>query len=262
LFEDRLLGHTQRVVVPVRSLFVLTANNPALSGEMAGRSVLIRLDPKIEDPFTRTGFLHPQLEAWTLEHRGRLLGAVLTLGQAWLVAGRPRAAVTFGGFQDWAEILGGVLSLTGLANRRLLYEQADEENAHIRAFLAEWWTTHRETYVLVKDLLTIAKNHPLGLVGKNDQGLLVSLGRLVQRLEDRQYTLDAATVTVRRGRKSHSAVLWRLEQGSLDSLGSLTASMHVGARAVVGSTQTDSPTSPDSPDQDPEWIQGDLGGHS
>jgi hypothetical protein len=82
IWEDRLLGHTQTVKLPVRSVFVVTGNNATMSNEIAGRAVLIRLDPKIEDPSTRTGFRHPNLEAWASANRGRLLGAALVLGQA------------------------------------------------------------------------------------------------------------------------------------------------------------------------------------
>src|SRR5262249_21724003 len=99
MWEDRLLGHNKIVTVPVRAVFVVTGNNPALSNEIAGRSVLIRLDAKMEDPSTRTGFRHPQLETWVGEHRGELLWAVLTIGQAWFAGGCPRSTdVMFGGF--------------------------------------------------------------------------------------------------------------------------------------------------------------------
>lgn len=49
-WEDRRLGLSQTIKLSVRTTFVVTGNNVALSNEMAGRSVLIRLDPKVEDP--------------------------------------------------------------------------------------------------------------------------------------------------------------------------------------------------------------------
>ncbi len=43
-WEDRLLGHSTTLLLPVRCVWVATANNPALSEEMARRTVRIALD--------------------------------------------------------------------------------------------------------------------------------------------------------------------------------------------------------------------------
>jgi hypothetical protein len=215
IWEDRVLGRSQIVRLAVRSTFVITGNNVTLSNEMAGRAVLIRLDPKVEDPSTRTGFRHPHLEAWATDNRRRLLGAGLVLGQAWIAAGRPMADVTFGGFAEWAAVLGGVLQVAGipgfLGNRREYIEKADEEGAHVRGFLADWWDSHRDAPVLVKGLIELARGHPLPIASKTDQGTLVRLGQFIQSLEDRQYDLGGGLrVTVRRAGEFRRAVRWRL----------------------------------------------------
>jgi hypothetical protein len=216
-WQDRPLGLTKNIFVPVRSMFVVTGNNVALSSEIAGRSVMIRLDPKVEDPSTRTGFRHPVIDAWALEHRGRLLWAALALGQAWIASGRPLTSVAFGGFQTWANVMGGILRVAGidgfLENREDLFRRADEESASIRGFLAAWWDTHDTTAVPIKALLEIAKDHALDIAAKSDQGMLVRLGRLVQSLEDRTYNLgDGLEVKVRRGGSHQRAVLWGLSK--------------------------------------------------
>jgi hypothetical protein len=218
-WTDRILGQSAEVTVPVRAAFVVTGNNPALSNEIAGRSVLIRLDSKMEDPSVRTGFRHPQIETWTHDNRGRLLAAALTLGRGWIAAGRPRAAgLVFGGFQQWAEILGGVLHFAGvdgfMDNRRLLFEQADQENAVTTAFLSDWWTKYGTAPVTTKELLDLAKNHALPIGAKTDHGMLVRLGMLVGGIVDRWYRLeDALVVGVKRDKGRRGVVAWRLEQG-------------------------------------------------
>lgn len=216
-WHDRILGKTLDVHVPVSATFVVTGNNVILSSEITGRSVLIRLDPKIEDPSQRTDFRHARLEAWTLENRGRLLWAALTLGQAWIAAGRPSADVVFGGFDEWAGVVGGVLQVASvpgfLDNRATLFEKADEERAPVRAFLQEWWQSHGDAPVLVKDLFALARQHPLPIAAKSEHGMLVRLGQLLRTLEDQVYTLEGCRIVVgRAGEDPHGAILWRLLQ--------------------------------------------------
>jgi len=236
VWEDRLLGRSQTLRVEVRTVFVVTGNNVTLSKEITGRSVLVRLDPKLEDPSTRTGFRHPDLEAWVAEHRGRLLAAVLTLGQAWIAAGRPMGDVAFGGFQEWAAVLGGALKVAGvegfLGNRQQLFDQADEESAHIRAFLSDWWQAHGDSPVLVKALIETAKGHPLQIASRTEQGQLIRLGQLIQSLEDRRYNLgERLIVTIKRAGEFRRAVLWRLACESDESCESSSVNAYGRARA-------------------------------
>jgi Bifunctional DNA primase/polymerase, N-terminal len=218
-WRDRMLGKTQELSIPVRATVAVTGNNPSLSNEIAGRTVLVRLDPKLEDPSTRTGFQHADLIAWTTAHRGELLAAALTIGQAWVAAGMPAPAVetAFGGYEPWARALGGVLEIAEvggfLENRRLLFEQADTENAPIVSFLEDWWTAHGERPVLVKELVPIAKESALPIEARNDHGMGIRLGLLIQGLEDRQYALGAVTIQIARDQiPLHRAIRWRLRR--------------------------------------------------
>jgi Bifunctional DNA primase/polymerase, N-terminal len=269
VWKDRLLGHTKEVHVPVRCAFVLTGNNVVMSTEMAGRSVLVRMDAKVEDPSSRTGFRHPNLAAWVLEHRGRLLWAVLTLGQAWIAAGRPLAEkVTFGGFEAWAATLDGVLDVAGvngfLANRRSLFEQADEEGRHVRAFLFDWWTHYHDHPKLVRELLDLAKRHELPIDAKTERGVLVKFGRLVAQIEGRIYTLATdVTVAVRRvGADGETgSALWSLRRspGSPGSPGSPSVNAYGRARRdSTGETDNGVPGDPGTDsEKPPTWVTDD-----
>jgi putative DNA primase/helicase len=107
------------------------------------------MDAKVERPQERTGFRHPKLRAWAMEHRAELICVCLTLVRAWLVDGRPEdnEAPTFGSFEDWAAVIGGILKVAGingfLGNVQSIYDQADEEGAAIRSFLSAWWAKHK-----------------------------------------------------------------------------------------------------------------------
>jgi putative DNA primase/helicase len=64
-FEDRVLGLSQMVTLPVRCTWVATGNNPAMSNEIARRSISIRLDAKVDRPWERgpDAFRHASLGA-------------------------------------------------------------------------------------------------------------------------------------------------------------------------------------------------------
>ncbi len=142
VWEDRLLGGSTIARVPVRCVWLGTGNNPRLSNEMARRTVRIRLDARVERPWLREGFRHPDLRGWALAQRPALVHAALVFGQAWVAAGRPRSSARLGMFEDYAAIVGGVLAVAGvggfLENLEEFYEASDSEADAWRALVARW----------------------------------------------------------------------------------------------------------------------------
>jgi putative DNA primase/helicase len=61
-WEDRRLGVSEIITAPNRAVWLATGNNVALSDEIARRTVLIRLDAKIDMPWKRTVFRHSDLK--------------------------------------------------------------------------------------------------------------------------------------------------------------------------------------------------------
>lgn len=90
-WTDRVLGQSKMVTVENRAIWVATGNNLTLSGELRRRVVEVRLDAQMERPEERTSFRHPDLKAWTREHRPALVYACLLLVQNWFALGRPAA---------------------------------------------------------------------------------------------------------------------------------------------------------------------------
>lgn len=113
-YSDRLLGGNKMIAVRNRFTQVAIGNNVAVWGDMKRRVVPARLEPDDEHPEHRTGFRHPNLAQWVREHRGELLGAVLTIWRGWIAAGRPKAPLTMGSFERWAGAVGGALSNAGI----------------------------------------------------------------------------------------------------------------------------------------------------
>ncbi len=191
-WTDRILGQSKTVTLAVRAVWLATGNNVGLSNEMARRSVWIRLDARRDTPWTRTGFRHPHLGAWALEHRGRLIHACLTLIQAWLAAGRPAGTATLGSFEAWAATIGGVLNVASvpgfLGNAHALYTQADEEVQMWRAFVLAWWDRHHQQEVGTEDLYTLATAETLltEVLGDGlERSQRTKLGKALGRMRDR-----------------------------------------------------------------------------
>jgi hypothetical protein len=160
VWTDRLLGQTKMVTTPNRALWLATGNNPVLSRENARRTVRIRLDADVEQPWLRDGFRHADLPGWVRAQRPALVVAVLTLLRSWAQAGRQRCAVRLGSFEDWASVVGGVLGHVGvegfLADRQDDHEVCDPEEEEWAAFVQTWSEAFGEERVPARELLRLA----------------------------------------------------------------------------------------------------------
>jgi hypothetical protein len=141
-WEDRLLGTSTTVRVPVRCTWIATGNNLEFSDEIARRTVWIRMDAKVERPWKRTGFKHPDLRGWVKEHRADIVTALLTFVRKWVEDGKPASDVTLGGYEQWSHVVGGILKAVGIegfmANADELYDQLDTERQAWVEFFSEW----------------------------------------------------------------------------------------------------------------------------
>ncbi|MBA3973372.1 MAG: hypothetical protein C0504_04030 [Candidatus Solibacter sp.] len=155
-WTDRLLGESRMLILPNKALWLMTGNNPRLSGEMSRRCIRLRIDPRIDMPWLRAGFKHPMLTEWARENRSALVHAGLTLIQGWIAAGRPLHATRLGSFESWSAIMGGVLEVAGihgfLGNLNELYEAADTDGQMWREFTGAWWEAYREEAKKVSEL--------------------------------------------------------------------------------------------------------------
>lgn len=116
MWSDRLLGGNERAALPVRAVTVATGNNVEIIGDTSRRYYPIELYYDDENPESRSQseFRHADIEAWTDEHRPELLTAVFTLIRAWQVAGRPKRMTSFGSFEQWEAVVGGVIENAGV----------------------------------------------------------------------------------------------------------------------------------------------------
>lgn len=218
LWEDRLLGKSEIVRVPVRCLWLMTGNNPAFSSEMARRTVRCRLDAKVDRPWLRTGYRHPNLIGWARQNRGRLVWAALTLIQAWIAAGRPAGETTLGMYESWASVMGGILDVAQvpgfLGNLEEFYERADAEGATWRVFVVAWWDKHAGSPVKVAELYPLACEAGMQLGDKSEQSQKVRLGQKIAEARDRVFAVEAGgglmSLRLDFAGKFRNAAEWRL----------------------------------------------------
>jgi hypothetical protein len=262
-WEDRILGRSDIIRIPVRCAWVATGNNPQLSNEIARRAVRIRLDAHMDRPWQRDGFRHPNLLTWVHAHRGSLVSACLTLGRAWVEAGRPRdRRATLGSFESWSETMGGILDVAGvpgfLANAEELYELSDAEGTLWRSFVAAWWDRFGTAEVGVGDLyeLAVACEPPLPLGAGNERSQRIRLGKALARIRDRVFQIEERDLRVAAAGILHKSQRWVLvlerernpassragSSGDVGDVGDVYTYARAGSGGDVEACQADIPT--------------------
>jgi hypothetical protein len=241
-WEDRVLGKSEMVRFPIRCVWIATGNNPQFSNEIVRRMVRIRLDPHEDQPWLREGFRHPNLLAWVWQSRARLVAACLTLGRAWIAAGMPRHKQTIGSFEDWAEVMGGILEVAGVAgflgNLKEMYERADAEGGAWRGFVALWWDRFGTQPVTSADLCELALQCGIPMARGDEHAKRTSLGKALGRMRDRIYTINARRLRVHHVGSAHGAQRWQLQVSESDAGSTSPSSLFESGAGIT------SPTSP------------------
>ena len=219
-WEDRKIGSSDMLRLPVRCAWIATGNNPALSDEIFRRMVRIRLDAKTAQPWLGRTFKHSDLRQWVRDHRAELVRSALTLVRGWVVAGRPPATESLGMFEGWSRVIGGILHVAEipgfLENCEDLYDSADPEDLAWRQFFAEWWGKHQDSRVKVADVFPLAQKCPLDLGKGDDRSQTISLGKKLSTKRDQRFEIDSGgtklTVCLRDSGNKQNTQVWRLDK--------------------------------------------------
>jgi hypothetical protein len=194
VWRGRRLGKSEMVDTPNTSTWVVTGNNIELSDEIARRILPIRLDTGVERPENRTGFRHPNLKAFVLANRSRLVSACLSLIQAWVNQGMPQGTQKLGSFERWCGVMGGILGVAGVSGflfgRERLYGDADSDTREWGYLVTAWAEAHGKNRVTAKDVFSIAKQHGLLMdlwAGRSDLGAMQRLGHALNNQRDRVF---------------------------------------------------------------------------
>jgi putative DNA primase/helicase len=193
-WRARILGKSEIVILPNSAMWMLTGNNPRLSVELTRRCISIRIDPKRDRAWQRTGFKHDPIIEWAAAHRAELVHAVLTLGQAWVAAGKPLAKQRLGSFEHWSAVMGGILEVIGvpgfLGNLDDMYAEADADGEMWREFVSAWWESFGGEEKRVNELNALCEQKNLMAPIRGDgaeRAQQTRLGRALQAARDRVF---------------------------------------------------------------------------
>lgn len=199
-WQDRILGVSTMAEFPNRVTWISMGNQVQVKGDITRRVYRIALRPKYANPQDRksTSFRHPDLGSWTRAHRRELMLAILTIVRAWFGAGQPHPerGVSFGSFEVWEKITGGIVEAAGLPgfldNLKVWRSESDFETqywiGHLR-WLREAFedqpfrTAHVREKALAEPQEFMA---PPRLDDPTDKGFSKALGEAYSRMRERR----------------------------------------------------------------------------
>lgn len=141
-WSERILGKSEKVSLPLLTVWYGTGNNVTFKGDTARRCLHIRLDSDLEKPEARDGFKHPDLLAWVHAHRAALVIAALTILRGYCAAGRPAVGLKpWGSFEGWSALVRNALVWAGLpdpAETRAELDEVDTDANTLADLIGGW----------------------------------------------------------------------------------------------------------------------------
>jgi hypothetical protein len=184
-YSDRRLGVSEMVATAASTIHFFTGNNIGPCGDLASRSLRIRLAVDRPDPENRA-FRHPDPIAWTESHRAEILRALYTVLLGNPMLGSPPDAEAKTRFKVWWRLIGSAVEHGArLAGRDLDFqslflsqEEDDEDSGSLADALA----------VMERRWTEFKANDVADLINKRDADASLDLETL------REMNRDSATL--------------------------------------------------------------------
>lgn len=191
IWKERLLGQNRDLVVPIRTLWCATLNNPILTAEAFRRSVRIRLNAKVENPCERpeTSFRHHPFVSWVRANRGKLISAFVAIAKNGVgqdIGKKP----ALGSYESWVDAVAPVLELNSYPDflKNIEHDRRsslDSRSESIREFVEEWaekFGTREVTVSMLADIATHIDGMPIrrtkdGKIGPSSLGFFLKKHR-------------------------------------------------------------------------------------
>jgi hypothetical protein len=145
-YADRKLGVSEMVATAAASIHFFTGNNIGPRGDLASRSLCIRIEVARPDPENRP-FKHPDPVGWTEQHRAEILRALYTILLGNKILRTPAETQARTRFKTWYRLIGTALEhAAGLIGEVVDFqdvfmtqEDDEEDAAALGAALAVMW---------------------------------------------------------------------------------------------------------------------------
>jgi hypothetical protein len=150
-YSDRRLGVSEMVTAAASAIHFFTGNNIGPRGDLASRSLHIRLEVDRPDPENRK-FKHPDPIGWTESHRAEILRALYTILLGNPALDQPRNAQAKTRFKMWWRLVGSAVEHASklisphqnldFQSLFLTQEEEDEDTASLAealAIMAKQW---------------------------------------------------------------------------------------------------------------------------
>jgi hypothetical protein len=214
--QARILGKSERVILPSSTLVLATGNNLMVTGDTTRRVVICRLDAGVERPDTRKFDFDCCEEART--NRPALVVAALTALRAYRISDEKMDLQPMGSFSEWGWVR-GTLVWAGYADPAGSRDEivASDPKIDMLADLMEAWdAVNQDNPVKVKGMDVGSDLHPESDRGRLALALIDASGR-------NRWNARAIAAHLRRNRgkivwgrrfnskESGGRALWRLE---------------------------------------------------
>jgi hypothetical protein len=197
-YADRKLGVSEMVRTAASTIHLFTGNNINPRGDLASRSLHIRINVDRPDPENRE-FKHPDPIGWTENHRAEILGALYTILLGNLTLDERRDAPMKTRFKMWWRLIGSAVEHAAKLHEGDKATDVDFE----KLFLTQEETEDEDSVDLADALSAIAEQWPKGCYA-NDLAEAVnnhySFGQVGITLRDFLY--PAALPTMHAGARS------------------------------------------------------------
>ena len=219
--QARILGLSERVVLPCTAFVMASGNNIAIAGDMTKRTVKSRIDAKMENPGERPFDFDPNDEL--MAARPELVVAGLTALRAYKLAKDKPKLRPMGGFEDY-DWIRGTLVWTGYADPADTRDEIvanDPKKNDLIDVMDAWEEAYRDREVLTGQIVRDANDEQMDaeqrpkvmrllrlfveVTGKRDWDS-TSVGNWLDHYKDRVIAGRRFVV----GRKVHGRNAWRL----------------------------------------------------
>jgi hypothetical protein len=154
MVRPRILGKSETPTCPTGAFIAGTGQNFAVEGDMARRTIVCKIDPKMEIPETREFPFEPVSLA--KGRRPQLVVAVLTILRAHHVTGLPGKPAPLGSFEAWSDIVRGALLWLGCADPAATMEEirmSDPKTTYLRQVMVAWREAFQSEGVTVAQVI-------------------------------------------------------------------------------------------------------------